>query len=258
MVRKMTKALILEELTWVEFDKVKDQVELVIVPLGSTEQHGPNTSLATDTVRAEAMGRIIGEEYGNRVLIAPTLPIGLSYHHMKFPGTITFSLQTYIQMIRDICWSFNEHGFKKILFITGHGGNKRPVHEYATEAKKEFGMDIYISSMGGSLVRELSEREGFTKFKGHACEVETSQTMFLAPDHARPDALEAAKFREGTKYLDKQYVYDSGVFWDYREVTENGCLGDATRASYEFGEEMNAMVVEKIKNFIDHIILQRG
>ncbi|MDM8533186.1 creatininase family protein [Clostridiaceae bacterium HSG29] len=251
----MNKALILEELTWVEFDAVKDQVELVIIPLGSTEQHGPNTTLATDTVRARAMGKLIGEEYGNRVLIGPTLPIGLAYHHMKFPGTMTFSLQTYIQVIRDICWSFNEHGFKKILFITGHGGNKRPVHEYATEARKEFGMDIYISSMGGSLVRELSAQEDFTKVKGHACEVETSQTMFLAPDHVRPDALEAAKFIEGTKYLDREHMYDCGMFWDFSKVSENGALGDATRASVEFGEKMNALVVEKIKKFIDNIIL---
>lgn len=251
----MKKALILEELTWVEFDRVKNEVELVIIPLGATEQHGPNTTMATDTVRARAMGKLIGEVYGNRVLIGPTIPIGLSYHHMKFPGTLTYSLQTYLNMIRDICWSLNEHGIKKVLFITGHGGNKRPVHEYATEAMKEFGMNVYISSMGGSLVKELSKEAGFTAFKGHACEVETSQTMFLAPDHARPDTLEAAKFNEDSKYLDKGYAHDAGVFWDYREVSANGALGDATLASREFGEKMNALVVKKICELIDHIIL---
>ncbi len=249
------KALILEELTWVELDAVKDQVELVVMPLGATEQHGPNTTLATDTVRARAMGKLIGEVFGNKVLVGPTLPIGLSYHHMKFPGTLTFSLETYIQMARDICFSLHQHGFKKVLFITGHGGNKRSIHEFATEAKKEFGMEVYISSMGGSLVREVSKKHGFGDFKGHACEVETSQTMFLAPDHVRPEALEPAKFTETTKYLDKEFVYDSGMFWDYREVTENGALGDARKASLAFGEEMNAVVVEKISNFIEKIIL---
>jgi len=249
------KALILEELTWVELSEVKDQVELVIIPLGSTEQHGPNTTLATDTVRARAMGELIGQKFGNRVLVGPTLPVGLAYHHMKFPGTLTFSLETYIRMARDICWSLNEHGFKKVLFITGHGGNKRPIHEYATEAKKEFGMDVYVSSMGGSLVREVSEKHGFSGVKGHACEVETSQTMFLAPDHVRPEALEAADFVEGTKYLEREFMYDSGMFWDYSQVSHNGALGNATKASYEFGEEMNAVVVEKISNFIEKIIL---
>lgn len=249
-------ALILEELTWVELDKVKEDIELVIVPLGATEQHGPNTTFATDTVRARAMAKLIGERFGRRVLIAPTMPIGLSYHHMKFPGTITFSLKTYIDMARDICWSMNQHGFKKILFITGHGGNKRPIHEYATEAKKEFDMDVYITSMGGSLVRELSEKQDFTKFKGHACEVETSQTMFLAPDHVRPDALEAGKFNSDSGYLDKQYAYDGGVYWDYKEVSDNGALGDARKASLAFGAEMNEMVVNKISNFIEKIILR--
>jgi len=252
------RALILEEMTWVELDAIKDEVELVIIPLGSTEQHGPNTTLATDTVRARAMGKLIGEKFGHKVLIGPTLPIGLSYHHMKFPGTITFSLETYIKMTRDICWSLKQHGFKKILFITGHGGNKRPVHEFATEAKKELGMDIYISSMGGSLVKELSAKEDFTEFKGHACEVETSQTMFLAPDHVRYDGLEAAKFTNETLYLDKQYAYDGGVFWDYKDVSENGALGDARLATVEFGEKMNGLVVEKISNFISEIILKRG
>ncbi len=249
-------ALILENLTWVELEAVKDTIELVIVPLGATEQHGPNTTMATDTVRAREMAKIIGEKFGRRVLIAPTMPIGLSYHHMKFPGTITFSLSTYISMARDICWSFKQHGFNKILFITGHGGNKRPIHEYATEAKREFDMDIFISSMGGSLVKELSEIQDFTKFKGHACEVETSQTMFLAPDHVRPDALEAAKFNPDSNYRDKEFAYDGGVFWDYKDVSENGALGDATKASYEFGKEMNDMVVNKITNFIEKIILK--
>jgi len=248
-------ALILEELTWIELEAVKDQVKLVVLPLGATEQHGPNTTLATDTVRARAMGKLIGERFGPKILVGPTLPIGLSYHHMKFPGTLTFSLETYIRIARDICWSLHEHGFKKVLFITGHGGNKRSIHEFATEAKKEFGMDVYISSMGGSLVKELSQAKGFSDFKGHACEVETSQTMFLAPDHVREDALEAAQFTKTTKYLDKEYVYDSGMFWDYKEVTENGALGDATKASLEFGQEMNELVVEKISNFIERIIL---
>jgi creatinine amidohydrolase len=117
-------------------------------------------------------------------------------------------------------------------------------------------MDIYISSMGGSLVKELSEKQDFTKFKGHACEVETSQTMFLAPDHVRPDALEAAKFNSDSNYRDKEFAYDGGVFWDYKDVSENGALGDATKASYEFGKEMNGMVVDKIANFIEKIILK--
>lgn len=253
---KMSNALMLEQLTWPELDEVRDEIELVIFPLGATEQHGPNTSLATDTVRARALTKMIGDNYGNRVLIGPTLPIGLSYHHMKFLGTLSFSMQTYIQVIRDICWSLNQHNFKRVLFVTGHGGNKRVVHEYATEAKKEFDMDIYITSMGGSLVKELSDKYDFTEFKGHACEVETSQTMFLAPEHVRKEKLEKAKFNELSKYRHKKYVYDGGMFWDYKEVTSNGALGDATRASYDFGREMNELVLKKIKDFIDQIILK--
>lgn len=251
----MGKALILENMTWKELDEIKDKIELVIVPVGSTEQHGPNTTLDTDTIRARIISEMIGEVFGERVLVAPTIPIGLSYHHMKFPGTLTFSLETYLRILRDICWSFKQHGFKKILFLSGHGGNKRPIQEYASEAKKEFDMDIYMSGIGGSLVKELSEKYGFSKFKGHACEVETSQTMYLAPDHVRYDTLEKAKFRDDSKYLSKEYTHGGGVFWDYREVTENGALGDATRASVEFGKEMNEMVINKITEFIEKIIL---
>ena len=251
----MSKALLLEHMTWPELDRIKDKIELVIVPLGSTEQHGPNTTFATDTLRARAVAELVGERYGERVLIGPTLPIGLSYHHMKFPGTITYSLETYIKMIRDICYSLNRHGFKKVLFMSGHGGNKRPVQEYATEAKKEFDMDIFIIGTGGSLVRDLSKAYGFTEFKGHACEVETSQMMLLAPDHVRYDKLEEAKWRPESKYREKGHAYDGGIFWDYREVTENGCLGDARLANLEFGKEMNDMVVAKICEFIDHIII---
>jgi creatinine amidohydrolase len=252
---KMSKALILENMTWQELQKVKDKVELIIIPVGSTEQHGPNTTFSTDTIRAKKIGEMIGDVFGDKVLIAPTLPIGLSYHHMKFPGTITFSLETYLKILRDICWSFKQHGFKKILFLSGHGGNKRPIQEYASEAKKEFDMDIYMSGIGGSLVTDLSNEHGFSKFKGHACEVETSQTMYLAPEHVRYDSLEKAKFKDDTKYLIKKYAHGGSIFWDYREVTENGALGDATKASIEFGKEMNEIVINKITEFIEKIIL---
>lgn len=251
----MGNALILENLTWRELEEVRHRIELVVMPLGSTEQHGPNTTLATDTVRAREMGRLIGEEFGSRILVGPAIPIGLSYHHMGFPGTLTFSLDTYLKMAMDICWSFKRHGMNKVLFITGHGGNKRPIHEFATEARRELDMRVYVTGMGGSLVGELSASRNFSPIKGHACEVETSQTMYLAPDHVRPDALEAAQFVEDSPYLHKEFTYDGGVYWDFAEITANGALGDARRASREFGEEMNRLVVRKISNFIERIIL---
>ena len=81
--------------------------------------------------------------------------------------------------------------------------------------------------------------------------------MYLAPEHVRPDALEAAQFVEDSPYLRKEFAYDGGVYWDFAEVTANGALGDARKASREFGEEMNKLVVRKISTVSERIILPR-
>lgn len=249
------KSLVLEELTWVELSKYINDVKIALVPTGSYEQHGPNTTFATDTVRAYEVAKLLGVKYGTDVLICPPVGYGISPHHMKFPGTITLRVDTYISIMMDIAWSLKQHGIEKILFLTGHGGNRFALGAALTKIKMEYNVDAFWAGVGSGVVKDLLDERNCSKIRGHACEAETSQSLYLAAWLVKENELEKGKIRKGSKYIDKGIVKDGGVYWDFHEVSENGALGDATKSNIELGKEITDLVVERLSEMIDKIIL---
>lgn len=107
--------------TWPEVEAYLRGNTAVVVPIGSTEQHGPNGLIGTDAVCAETLARELGERL--EVLVAPTINYGMAQHHMGFPGTVSLRPQTLLAMVRDVVESFARHGFTHCYFVNGHGGN---------------------------------------------------------------------------------------------------------------------------------------
>jgi len=107
--------------TWCEVETYLTHRRAIILPVGSTEQHGPNGLIGTDIITAQA----IAEEVGRRTdtLVGPALPVGMAHHHMMFPGTMTLRPSTMIRVLRDYVVSLASHGFQDFLFVNGHGGN---------------------------------------------------------------------------------------------------------------------------------------
>ena len=107
--------------TWHEVEEYLRTSRGIIVPIGSTEQHGPNGLIGTDHLDAEFVSKGVGDEIG--ALVAPTLTIGMSQHHMGFAGSVTLRPSTLIAVVGDVVTSLMKHGFERFLFINGHGGN---------------------------------------------------------------------------------------------------------------------------------------
>jgi creatinine amidohydrolase len=108
-------------LTSKEVARYLDSANSILIPIGSYEQHGPLGLIATDILCAKAIcdeaSRLTG------TLVGPALPLGMALHHMAFPGTLTLRPTTLIALVCDIAMSLSEHGFRRILFVNGHGGN---------------------------------------------------------------------------------------------------------------------------------------
>ncbi|HTP07528.1 MAG TPA: creatininase family protein [Anaerolineae bacterium] len=108
------------EMNWMQVEEYLKHDDRAVVPLGSTEQHA-HLSLSTDSTLAERVAVEAAEPIG--VAVFPVMAYGITPYFMAYPGTISLRVNTYMQVIHDILESLMQHGFKRIVFVNGHGGN---------------------------------------------------------------------------------------------------------------------------------------
>lgn len=121
------KTYLLEHMTWPEAKAAFERTSVVVIPTGSTEQHGPHMPLGTDFLVAEDMARRLGERAN--VIVTPTITIGYAKYHTSFPGTLSVSVETLTQALIEICEDLIKYGATHILFVNGHGGNMRSISQ---------------------------------------------------------------------------------------------------------------------------------
>ena len=111
----------LQLMTWPEVERYLTSSNGIIIPIGATEQHGPTGLIGTDAICAETLAWKTGALAD--AIVGPTLSVGMSEHHMHFPGSITLRPTTLATVVCDVALSLARHGFKRIFFLNGHGGN---------------------------------------------------------------------------------------------------------------------------------------
>jgi creatinine amidohydrolase len=121
--------------TWLEIETYLSGSKALVIPIGSTEQHGPTGLIGTDALCPEMIARAAGDEAG--FLVAPTFDVGVAQHHMQFPGTITLRPSTMIAAIRDWADSLIHHGFRRLYWLNGHGGNIATINAAFAEVYHE-------------------------------------------------------------------------------------------------------------------------
>ncbi|MBI3542386.1 MAG: creatininase family protein [Deltaproteobacteria bacterium] len=173
--------------TWPEVEAYLKKSDVLLLPIGSTEQHGPTGLLGTDHLTADAIAREVATRTG--ALVAPPVCYGMASHHMAFAGSVTLRPSVYQAMMAEILRSYYHHGFRKFHVVNGHGGNEPSMRAVFQELKHEGleGASFHFYNWWklpevARLADELyGEREGF-----HATPSEVSLTFFLEGIESRP------------------------------------------------------------------------
>jgi creatinine amidohydrolase len=260
------KPLVLQEMGWMDVQDYLKTCDMVIIPLGSTEQHGPHLPLGTDYYEALEISKKISAQTG--VVVAPVLWVGYSLYHSGFPGTLSLKPETMEQVLFETVEMLMKYGFKRFMFFNYHGGNNivqtRVIHRI-NHTSTATAISI---GHGSSLQHEADTDEEF--FDWHAGKSETSIMLYLRLDLVRMDRAEKPgikftermkKLREAAeKYPDLMEVWSSlfgvpvetGKGGASHELSSNGVwsFSSPKEATVEIGKKSVNAMVEKAVKFI--------
>lgn len=203
----------------------------VVMPTGSTEQHGPHLPLGTDALIAEGIARRVAEGLGAD--LAPVLSYGLSEHHMAFRGTVTVTPVNYVNIVLDILGSLARGGYRRIVIINGHGGNIGGLTTAVQELQRtEEGGKVEVFLFNWWSMRGVTFPD--TEEDYHAGDAETSVALALGLE-LRGEPVDEMK-RTPSGYRIRSMT----------EVTSSGVWGYPTKASREKGQRIVDIVVDHI------------
>jgi creatinine amidohydrolase len=180
------------ERTREEFASYAERGAVVLVPIGSVEQHGLALPVNTDNREVEFVAQEGARQALAPVLVTPVIPFGISLHHMMYPaGTITLRVETLLRVLSEVCESVAQHGFDRILLLNGHGGNTGTLSAAALELKFRLTRQVQAANWWELTLPIFAEVcEGpVTETIGHAGEAETSCILALTPESVRRERL---------------------------------------------------------------------
>ena len=237
--------MLLQLSTWQEIEDYLKRSKTVVVPIGSNEQHGPTGLLGTDFLCPEIIAHEASRREGEQILIAPTFAIGMAQHHLGFPGSISLRPSTFIAAIQDWTRSLVGHGFERIYFLNGHGGNVATIEAAFSEIYAGASFDRRHAGFALKLrnwwdlkgVMPLANRLFPTGHGSHATPSEIAVTQW-----AYPDSIKAANYAP--------QVAPTGPIreaLDFRARYPDGRMGsDPGQATPEKGGELVMQCVQEL------------
>ena len=233
-----------KELTAEDLRAKANENAIVVLPVASMEQHGPHLPVGVDTFLCEGVCKA-GAEIAVKdvpVVVAPTLWCGMAEHHMAFGGTFTFDIPTYMAVLRAFLVSIKRHGFKRVFIVNGHGGNIAALNAFLPDLTRETSLTLYATTYFELSQSDLAPLLEDQKGVHHACEVETSMMMVVAPDTVKHDRLPEAF---GMLNGDPRKAYPASRYLPFKDnITSSGVIGDARRANKQKGEKLLAVCAE--------------
>jgi creatinine amidohydrolase len=228
----------------------------VVIPVAALEQHGHHLPLFTDSLLLGEIMRRVAPRFEETALFAPLSWLGNSDHHLDFAGTLSAAPRVYLDLLNGLADNFLQHGFKRIVFVNGHGGNDVPGRQAVFELRQRhrqrddvlFLFATYWSL--GAKPREV-DPEFAQREMGHACEWETSMMLRLAPNLV--GAFGAARPVESGKPFTP-----AARGWITKDRTERGHIGRPHQATPEKGETLFRLFADDVAAMIERVVRWDG
>lgn len=232
---------------------------VLVVPVGSVEQHGNHLPVATDTILVDAVAHLGAERVVDDVPIMMTPPFwsGFSPHHMSFGGTITLDFDVMLEALENIADSALENGFDSLLLLNGHGGNMSLISAAVSTIGDEHDdvevLGLTYFTLADRFIEDI--RESDTGGMSHGGEFETSLMQYLRADLVDEDKIEAPMLDEPYE-LGTQDLHEGGplaVYREFEEYSHTGAIGAPELASAEKGEKIYYRLGDEMEELLTSI-----
>lgn len=240
----------LADLSWDAVDALSRDTP-VVIPVAALEQHGRHLPLFTDSMLLGEVIRRVSEKHAADVLFAPLMWLGNSHHHLDFAGSLSASPRVYLDLLLGLMENFLSYGFKRIVFMNGHGGNITPGKQAVFEVRQKYRerndlLLLFATYWEFAAPSEAGLPELKQSSMGHACEWETSMIQCLAPHLVKPvENLEDVSVGFGF-----EPAYRG---WTSKDRTEPGQMGAPRHATPEKGEFLFTRFAEGVSAFLEKV-----
>ncbi|WP_254864056.1 creatininase family protein [Halovivax gelatinilyticus] len=231
-----------ERVAWPDVAEL--DTEIAVLPVGSTEQHGPHAPLGTDTLAATTVADAGVSAFDGEVAIAPTLPIGLAREHRHFAGTLWLEPDTFRATVRDCIRSLAHHGFDRVVCVNGHGGNVDALREVTGEISRD-GDAYAVSFTWFETVGEHAAE------MGHAGSLETALVRAIEPDLIDETRIDDARADAADGW--GEWVSHTNLAHDSASFTENGVVGDPAAGDADLGEELLELAADALASLLSAV-----
>jgi creatinine amidohydrolase len=233
----------LENYSWRSAREIFQRKKVALIPVGSTEQHGPHLPLGTDFLTAQSLAESAAHK--TSAICTPVIPIGVSAHHKQFWGTLWVSPEAFRHYMYEIAVSLAYHGVRRMIFVNGHGGNSAALHEISRTLRLEKVHSLVFQWWTTPSSVELQSR--LFKSKGtHAGGIETSMVLAI-----RPDLVDKASLDEAAKGASAGFGiarYGAQLPVDTVDFSQSGATLDPREASEEAGKKLFDEAEESLVN----------
>lgn len=235
----------LERISWWQARQLFQGTKVALIPVGSTEQHGPHLPLGTDFLTAQALAQAVAQDLN--IICTPVVPIGVSEHHRQFWGTLWVSPETFRRYMKEIAQSIASHGVRRIVFVNGHGGNNASLQEICRELRTENIFAVVWAWWLDPEVQRLTQ-ELFRSRGTHAGAIETS--IIWAID---PGLVDRSQFEPAARGASEIYATSrdgAQLPLDTIDFSQSGATLDPREASQDAGHKIFQRACERLKALV--------